>query len=64
MADQDSGPDSEGDSGAKSYPAPRAGTPRWVKVFGIVAVILVLGFLIFHLMGGGLGNHMPSRVAH
>jgi hypothetical protein len=32
-------------------------------VFGIVAVILVLGFLILHLMGGGLG-HMPSRVAH
>ena len=33
------------------------GTPRWVKVFGIVVVVLVLLFVIVHLTGHGLGNH-------
>ena len=33
------------------------GMPRWVKVFGIVFIILALVFAIVHLAGGGLGNH-------
>ena len=33
------------------------GAPRWVKVFGIVGVLLLLLFLILHLTGGGLGSH-------
>jgi hypothetical protein len=33
------------------------GTPRWVKVFGIVAVILVLLFIALHVTGRGLGGH-------
>jgi hypothetical protein len=36
-----------------------AGTPRWVKVFGIIAIVLVLVFVIVHLAGGGLGGHFP-----
>lgn len=32
-------------------------TPRWVKVFGLVALLLILAFLITHLAGGGLGRH-------
>jgi hypothetical protein len=32
-------------------------TPRWVKVFGIIALILVLLFVILHLAGGGFGHH-------
>jgi hypothetical protein len=28
-----------------------------VKVFGIVALVLVLLFVIVHLTGHGLGNH-------
>jgi hypothetical protein len=28
-----------------------AGMPRWVKVFGIVAILLVLTFVILHLTG-------------
>ena len=32
-------------------------TPRWVKVFGII--VLVLLFVILHLTGGGLGGHTP-----
>ena len=31
--------------------------PRWVKVFGIVAAILVAAFLAVHIAGGGLGHH-------
>ena len=36
-----------------------AGTPRWVKVFGIVAVAVVLVFVILLLTGGG--SHGPGR---
>jgi hypothetical protein len=37
--------------------APR--TPRWVKVFLFVAIVVVAVFLIVHLAGGGMGNHLP-----
>jgi len=36
------------------------GTPRWVKVFGIIALIVVLLFVIL-LLTGGPGGHGPSR---
>jgi hypothetical protein len=41
------------------YPEPGddTRTPRWVKVFAIVAIVLVLLFVIIHLAGGGLGGH-------
>jgi len=35
------------------------GTPRWVKVFGIAVIILLLLFGILHLTGNHLGGHMP-----
>jgi len=39
-------------------------TPRWVKVFGIIAIILVLLFVILHLTGNGFsglhGSIQPS----
>jgi hypothetical protein len=31
--------------------------PRWVKVFGIVGLVLVVVFVIVYLAGGGLGHH-------
>jgi len=34
-----------------------ASTPRWVKIFGIIALVLVLLFAILHLTGHGLGGH-------
>jgi len=40
------------------------GTPRWVKLFGIVALTLVLLFGILHLTGnslGGPGSHALPR---
>jgi hypothetical protein len=45
-------------------PPPYPGTPRWVKVFGIIAVVVVLLFVILLLTGGpgrhGPGRHIPS----
>lgn len=54
MADPLPYPDSHSDTGDDS-------TPRWVKVFGIITVLLLL-FVIWHLVGGGHGpgQHMPS----
>ena len=43
----------------REYP----GMPRWVKVSGIIAIVLVLLFVILHLTGnslGGPGGHTPS----
>ena len=33
-----------------------AGTPRWVKVFGIIFIVLVLLLVILHLTGNSLGG--------
>ncbi|TIL46564.1 MAG: hypothetical protein E5Y86_06355 [Mesorhizobium sp.] len=45
-------------------PPPYPGAPRWVKVSGIIAIILVLLVMtaIFTGVGGphGPGRHMPS----
>jgi hypothetical protein len=35
------------------------GTPRWVKVSGIIVVVLVLLFVIRHLTDGGLRGRIP-----
>jgi len=36
------------------------GTPRWVKVFGIIAIALVLLFVVLHLTGNAPShNHTP-----
>jgi hypothetical protein len=32
-------------------------TPRWVKVLGIIVLLLVLLFVILHLTGHGVGGH-------
>jgi len=33
-------------------------TPRWVKVFGIVGIVVGVLFVVLHLAGGGPGRHM------
>ena len=50
--------DSNGDASVSRRSTP--GTPRWVKVFGIIIVGLVLLFAVLHLTGHGPMNHMPS----
>jgi hypothetical protein len=39
---------------------PYPGTPRWVKVVGIIAIGLVL-LVVILLLTGGLGRHGPGR---
>ena len=46
--------------------AEQNGTPRWVKVFGIIALVMVLLFILLMFTRGpggrrhGPGLHMPS----
>ena len=61
MAESPSDPNSTGDengmeTGAGSTPR----TPRWVKVFGIFGIALVLLIAILHLTGHSLGGHRSS----
>lgn len=47
----------------KSTASTPPGTPRWVKVFGLLALALVLLFVVMMLAsksGHGPGRHMPS----
>lgn len=58
MADLPPYRDSSDDTGV------RPGTPRWVKVFAIVVIVLALlaGIIVFTGVGGehGPGRHLPS----
>jgi hypothetical protein len=36
------------------------GTPRWVKVLGIIAIVLILLFVVLHLTGNNLGCPPPG----
>ena len=38
-------------------PSRDTSTPRWVKVFGIIALALVLVLVILHASGHSLGGH-------
>jgi hypothetical protein len=54
MADLPPYPGSNGNTGDDT-----GSTPRWVKVFGIIALALVLLFVILMLTGHGPGRHTP-----
>jgi hypothetical protein len=49
------------DTGADPPPQPEHQTPRWVKVSGIVILVLVLAVIVMLLVGGG--EHGPGRHA-
>jgi hypothetical protein len=55
MTDQD--PDPRGAAGARDRSD--TGTPRWVKVFGLIALIVVVLFVVVLLVRGG--DHGPGR---
>lgn len=41
---------------------PYPGTPRWVKTFGIIGIVVVLLIVIILVTGvGGPGSHGPGR---
>jgi len=44
-----------------THKRPYPGTPRWVKILGIVVILLVLLFVIMHLAGGGMGPGMHMQ---
>ena len=60
MGDPHPDTDSDGDAVVTPGDAPPA-TPRWVKVFGVIFLILVLLIVILHLTGNGLGGHSMHR---
>ena len=52
-----------GNTNIMSERIPTTSAPLWVKVVGIITIVLVLLVIILHLAGGGLGHHMPSSGA-
>ncbi len=39
-------------------------TPRWVKIFGAIALVLLLVFVVLHLTGHGFGGHAMHGGVH
>ncbi len=60
MADPPRYPDTDDDTGVGPDRGVTTGTPRWVKVFGIIVAVLVLLFVIL-IFGGG---HTPPEGVH
>jgi hypothetical protein len=56
-------PNSNNDNGVRSPEDRPPNTPRWVKVSGIIVIILFLLLVILKLTGIG-GNHGPGRHIH
>jgi hypothetical protein len=50
--------DTSDDTGVGLDRGPTAGTPLWVKVFGVVALVVVFVFVVLLLAGRG---HGPGR---
>ncbi|MBT9470778.1 MAG: hypothetical protein IV099_06295 [Phenylobacterium sp.] len=55
MADR---PKSSGDINDGPGHRSAGATPRWVKVFGIIGLVLVALFVVLHLTGHGFGRQM------
>lgn len=60
MADPPPNLDTGDDTGVSPDPS-TTGMPRWVKVFGIIGIVLVLLVAIMLVTGGGPGSHGPRR---
>jgi hypothetical protein len=59
LAEPPTAPDSNSNRvGVGHGPGSPPSTPRWVKVSGIIGIVLILLFVILHLAGLGLGGHM------
>ena len=58
MADPPRYPNTDNDTGAGPDRESATGTPRWVKVFGIIALVVVLLVVVVMLIGG---EHGPGR---
>ena len=51
--------DTDDAAGVERSPEPDNGLPGWVKIFGIVAIALIVLVVVLLLVGGG--NHGPGR---
>jgi hypothetical protein len=60
MANSPHYPDTDDDAGMAPDRESTTGTPRWVKVSGIVVLVLVVLLAIVMLTGVG-GDHGPGR---
>ena len=58
-SDTTSSPETPDTAGPGPAAATRPGTPRWVKVFGIIALLLLVLVVVMLVAGGG--NHGPGR---
>lgn len=58
--------DTDGVAGRSATPEHEAapGTPRWVIVFGAVALAIVVLVVVVHLAGGGMGAMMNHGMPH
>jgi hypothetical protein len=61
MADPPRYPESGDDTGLGPDRGSTTGTPRWVKVFGLIAAVVVVLFVVLLLFGSG--GHGPGRHA-
>jgi hypothetical protein len=59
LADPPTGPDAGDETGVVADGGSTTGTPRWVKVFGIIALVVFVLFVVVVLVGGG--EHGPGR---
>jgi hypothetical protein len=60
MADPPRYPDPTRGAGDDTDPGPAPSMPRWVKVFGIAFVVLVLVIAVMFASGHGPGRHMAA----
>ncbi len=63
MADSPPGPETDDALAPRPKTGPTPGTPRWVKVFGVIITVLVLVIVAMLVAGGGShgpGRHLPS----
>lgn len=42
----------------QDHPDEQQGTPRWVKLCGLAALLVFIAFAAIHIAGGGFRNHM------
>jgi hypothetical protein len=60
MADLPPNPDTGDDTGLRPTADRPPSTPRWVKVFGIIVIVVFLIFVAIRFTGVG-GGHSPDR---
>lgn len=61
MPDSPPPPDAGESTGVGADRASTTGTPRWVKVSAVIALVVVVLVVVVLVVGGGPGGHGPRR---